>query len=196
MVHRRIFDAITRPNSCIINFYTEGDCIPIHIDSHDFSRPFVTLSLLSEQSILFGAKIQTVGGDGEFKAPRAISLPTGSVLVLDGNGADVANHCVPSITAPRISITFRKIGPDAAKRGCAAYEGAKGVRVGVRHRVRPAAPPPAASSRPSPAAPQAAEPPAARKEAPPCRTILVANVGFRTVVQTVREFSRPSARSS
>ena len=40
----------TRPDSAIINFYSEGDCIPPHIDHHDFARPFVTLSLLSEQA--------------------------------------------------------------------------------------------------------------------------------------------------
>ena len=51
MVARRIFDASTRPDSCIVNFYSEGDCIPPHIDHHDFSRPFVTLSLLSEQAL-------------------------------------------------------------------------------------------------------------------------------------------------
>ena len=34
---------------CITNFYSSGDCIPPHIDHLDFTRPFVTLSLLSEQ---------------------------------------------------------------------------------------------------------------------------------------------------
>ena len=34
---------------------------------------------------------------GEFRAPFEMELPIGSVLVLDGNGADVAKHCVPSV---------------------------------------------------------------------------------------------------
>ena len=71
-------------------------------------RPFVTLSLLSEQSILFGAHLSIVS-EGEFAGPFACPLPVGSVLVLDGNGANVAKHCVPSVGADRVSITFRKI---------------------------------------------------------------------------------------
>ena len=42
--------AADRPDSCIVNLYQEGDCIPPHVDHHDFARPFVTLSLLSEQA--------------------------------------------------------------------------------------------------------------------------------------------------
>lgn len=109
MISRGIFNAQTRPDTCIVNFYSEGDCIPPHIDHHDFTRPFVTLSLLTEQKILFGANIAIVD-EGQFSAPFEQQLPVGSVLVLDGNGANVAKHCVPSVVADRISITFRKIG--------------------------------------------------------------------------------------
>lgn len=96
-----------------------SDCIPPHIDSHDFSRPFVTLSLLSEQPILLGLQIQVMS-DGEFAAPFALPLPVGSVLVLSGNGADVAKHCIPAVSAPRISLTFRRVADskqDAVRRG-------------------------------------------------------------------------------
>ena len=54
MVARGIFAADTRPNSAIVNFYDVGDCIPPHIDHHDFARPFVTLSLLSEHPLQSG----------------------------------------------------------------------------------------------------------------------------------------------
>ncbi|PKI34644.1 hypothetical protein CRG98_044958, partial [Punica granatum] len=37
-----------------------------------------------------------------------------SVLVLNGNGADVAKHCVPAVPTKRISITFRRM--DESKR--------------------------------------------------------------------------------
>ncbi|KAK9165205.1 hypothetical protein Scep_000396 [Stephania cephalantha] len=100
------------PDSCIVNIYEEGDCIPPHIDNHDFVRPFCTVSFLSECNILFGSNLKIVG-PGEFSGAAEIPLPVGSVLVLNGNGADVAKHCVPAVPTKRISITFRKM--DKAK---------------------------------------------------------------------------------
>ncbi|CAA0811091.1 2-oxoglutarate (2OG) and Fe(II)-dependent oxygenase superfamily protein [Striga hermonthica] len=97
------------PDSCIVNIYEEGDCIPPHIDNHDFVRPFCTVSFLSECEILFGSNLKIVG-PGEFSGSYAIPLPVGSVLVINGNGADVAKHCVPAVPARRISITFRRMG--------------------------------------------------------------------------------------
>ena len=47
---RGVVAAADRPDSCIVNLYERGDCIPPHIDHRDFARPFVTLSLLSEQA--------------------------------------------------------------------------------------------------------------------------------------------------
>lgn len=101
------------PDSCIVNIYDEGDCIPPHIDNHDFVRPFCTISFLSECNIVFGSNLAIVG-DGDFNGPFALPLPVGSVLVLNGNGADVAKHCVPAVPTKRISITFRKM--DESKR--------------------------------------------------------------------------------
>lgn len=54
-----------------------GDCIPPHIDHHDFVRPFVTVSLQSEQEILFSEKIVALDAgvfSGKFKMP----LPPGA----------------------------------------------------------------------------------------------------------------------
>lgn len=79
-----------------------------HIDHHDFVRPFCTLSLLCTAPILFGSKLDIVG-PGEFKGTTRLTLPPGSVLVLAGNGADVAKHCIPAVPEKRISITFRKM---------------------------------------------------------------------------------------
>jgi hypothetical protein len=53
-----------------------GDCIPPHIDHHDFVRPFVTVSLQSEQEILFSERIISLDAgvfSGRFKMP----LPPG-----------------------------------------------------------------------------------------------------------------------
>ncbi|TKY58067.1 RNA demethylase ALKBH5 [Spatholobus suberectus] len=96
------------PDSCIVNIYEEGDCIPPHIDNHDFVRPFCTVSFLSECNIVFGSNLEILG-PGEFDGLIAIPLPVGSVLVLNGNGADVAKHCVPAVPTKRISITFRRM---------------------------------------------------------------------------------------
>ncbi|KAL6007638.1 hypothetical protein ACLOJK_033138 [Asimina triloba] len=96
------------PNSCIVNIYDEGDCIPPHIDHHDFLRPFCTISFLTECNILFGSNLKILG-PGEFSGPMSIALPVGSVLILNGNGADIAKHCVPGVPGKRISITFRKM---------------------------------------------------------------------------------------
>ncbi|KAK1359849.1 RNA demethylase ALKBH5 [Heracleum sosnowskyi] len=96
------------PDSCIVNIYDKDDCIPPHIDNHDFVRPFCTVSFLSECDIVFGSNLKIIG-PGEFSGSFAIPLPVGSVLVLNGNGADVAKHCVPAVPTKRISITFRKM---------------------------------------------------------------------------------------
>ena len=57
-----------------------GDCIPPHIDHLDFVRLFVTLSLQSEQSILFSGRIIAQEA-GVFIAKWQIPLPTGGVSV-------------------------------------------------------------------------------------------------------------------
>ncbi|GAQ91992.1 2-oxoglutarate (2OG) and Fe(II)-dependent oxygenase superfamily protein [Klebsormidium nitens] len=113
MINWGVVPESCRPDSCIVNIYDEGDCIPPHIDHHDFLRPFCTLSLLSEANIVFGTKLEPVG-EGEFAGPVRISLPVGSVLILNGNGADVAKHCIPGVPAKRISITLRKMDPGKA----------------------------------------------------------------------------------
>ncbi|XP_022149186.1 RNA demethylase ALKBH5-like [Momordica charantia] len=108
MVKWHILPRTCVPDSCIVNIYDEGDCIPPHIDHHDFLRPFCTVSFLTESNILFGSRLEILS-PGEFSGPVSIPLPMGSALVLSGNGADLAKHCVPSVSAKRISITFRKM---------------------------------------------------------------------------------------
>lgn len=68
------------PDSCIVNIYESGDCIPPHIDSHDFLRPFCTVSLLSECSILFGTSPKVLG-PGELAGSLSMPLPVGYVLL-------------------------------------------------------------------------------------------------------------------
>ncbi|XP_051141181.1 RNA demethylase ALKBH9B isoform X2 [Andrographis paniculata] len=113
LVRWRVLPPSCVPDSCIVNIYEEGDCIPPHIDNHDFVRPFCTVSFLSECEILFGSNLRILG-PGEFDGKFSIPLPVGSVLVLNGNGADVAKHCVPAVPHRRVSITFRRM--DVSKR--------------------------------------------------------------------------------
>ncbi|XP_058088764.1 RNA demethylase ALKBH9B-like [Magnolia sinica] len=108
LVRWHVLPPMCVPNSCIVNIYDEGDCIPPHIDHHDFVRPFCTVSFLTQCNILFGSNLK-IAGPGEFSGPVSIPLPVGSVLILNGNGADVAKHCVPAVPGKRISITFRKM---------------------------------------------------------------------------------------
>jgi alkylated DNA repair protein alkB family protein 5 len=108
MVRWHVLPLTCVPNSCIVNIYDEGDCIPPHIDHHDFLRPFCTVSFLTECNILFGSNLQILN-PGEFSGPVSIPLPVGSVLILNGNGADIAKHCVPGVPSKRISITFRRM---------------------------------------------------------------------------------------
>lgn len=64
------------PDTAIVNVYDSEDCIPPHIDHHDFDRPFCTISLLSEESIMFGTKIIS-RGPGDFACDYQIPLPKG-----------------------------------------------------------------------------------------------------------------------
>jgi alkylated DNA repair protein alkB family protein 5 len=81
MVKWNVLPASCIPNSCIVNIYDEGDCIPPHIDHHDFVRPFCTVSFLTECNILFGSNLKILS-PGEFLGPVSIPLPIGYVSIL------------------------------------------------------------------------------------------------------------------
>ncbi|KAI3803870.1 hypothetical protein L1987_32034 [Smallanthus sonchifolius] len=127
MVRWHVLPPTCVPNSCIVNIYDEGDCIPPHIDHHDFLRSFCTISLLTQCNILFGSNLKIIG-PGEFAGPFSIPLPVGSVLVLKGNDADVAKHCVPAVPAKRISITFRKMDESKIPYGYSLEPELQGLR--------------------------------------------------------------------
>jgi mRNA N6-methyladenine demethylase len=82
LVRWNVLPATCVPDSCIVNIYEPEDCIPPHIDSHDFVRPFCTVSFLSECNILFGTTLK-VAAPGEFIGSYAIPLPVGYVAYLD-----------------------------------------------------------------------------------------------------------------
>ena len=102
-----------RPDQVIVNYYQPGDCIPPHTDHASYLRPIVSLSMLSEQPMLLGTpKGFKCTGASQFTAlpGRAIAVPCPrrSLVVLDKESGDVAQHCVPACTKPRISLTFRR----------------------------------------------------------------------------------------
>ncbi|KAK8961647.1 hypothetical protein KSP40_PGU000989 [Platanthera guangdongensis] len=76
MVIWRVLAPTCVPNNCIINIYDKDDCIPPHIDHHDFFRPFCTVSFLSECNIIFGMKLKIIGL-GDFLGCPSIPLLLG-----------------------------------------------------------------------------------------------------------------------
>jgi len=55
---------------------------------------------------------QTINGfDGNFSGDFHCPLPRRSLLILQGNGADISKHCVPSVVAERVSVTLRRMRP-------------------------------------------------------------------------------------
>eukprot|EP00899_Mesostigma_viride_P004176 jgi/Mesvir1/1375/Mv21648-RA.2 len=58
LVQAGVFQEGERPDTAIVNDYHEGDAIPPHID---YPRPFCTVSLLAETSMLMGRRIKVLG---------------------------------------------------------------------------------------------------------------------------------------
>jgi hypothetical protein len=112
LVTKGYIDDNIRPDSCIINQYGVGDCIPPHVDHESYSRPIVTLSLLGEEDMLVGTKFDTVKScTWKPIIGTSIPLPRRSLLLLGGNSGNIAKHCVSSCKGERISITLRKQPP-------------------------------------------------------------------------------------
>lgn len=102
-------DVSERFDTCVANVYDTGNWIPPHVDSQKFERPFCTLSLLSAQRACFGDSI--VGAAGRWSgAAHCFEMPVGSVLRVDGVAAGPScQHALYCATAPRISLTFRRL---------------------------------------------------------------------------------------
>ncbi|XP_020597028.1 uncharacterized protein LOC110036836 [Phalaenopsis equestris] len=96
------------PNSCIINIYDDGDCVPPHITHHVFVRPFCTVPFISNNNILFDKEIYVIG-PGKFRGSKEIPLSVDSVLILKGNGENIAKNCIPGAQHHRVSVTFRRM---------------------------------------------------------------------------------------
>lgn len=78
------------------------------MDNVGFTRPIVTVSLLSEQEMVLGEHIRLVS-DGVFEGEFRLRLPPGSAVALRRHAANVSRHAVPAVTARRISFTLRRL---------------------------------------------------------------------------------------
>ncbi|XP_058108410.1 RNA demethylase ALKBH10B-like isoform X2 [Magnolia sinica] len=102
--------AITaKPDSCIIDFFNEGDHSQPHVRPPWYGRPFCVLSL-TECDMVFGRAIG-IDHPGDYRGSLKLSLASGSLLVMQGKSADFAKHAISSIRKQRILITFAKSQP-------------------------------------------------------------------------------------
>jgi len=112
LVDNHYLPAEVRPDSCIINQYNAGDCIPPHVDHSSYYRPISTLSLLGEEPMLVGSRFRTVKSCNWVPiCGKSVSLARRSLLVLGGNSGNTAKHCISACKGQRISITLRKQPP-------------------------------------------------------------------------------------
>ena len=113
LVKRGFIDASLNPDSCIINSYAPGDCIPPHTDHAAYARPILTLSLLGEEPILVGRSFRSTRAcTWEPIVGRSVTLPRRSLLLLGGASGSIAKHCVSACAGPRVSITLRRQPPE------------------------------------------------------------------------------------
>ncbi|XP_020599636.1 calmodulin-binding transcription activator 5-like [Phalaenopsis equestris] len=75
---------------------------------------------MSKSDILFGKEIDVVGPK-EFRGSVAIPLSICSVLILKGNRADLAKHCIPGLPRHRVSITLRRMDDNKMPYGFRLY---------------------------------------------------------------------------
>ncbi|XP_076952241.1 RNA demethylase ALKBH10B-like [Bidens hawaiensis] len=99
-----------RPNSCIINFFDEGEFSQPFLKTPHLEQPILTL-VLSESTMAFGRSL-VCDNDGNYKGPLMLSLKEGSLLVMRGNSADMARHAMCQSPTKRISVTFFKVRAD------------------------------------------------------------------------------------
>ncbi|KAK1426686.1 hypothetical protein QVD17_15364 [Tagetes erecta] len=96
-----------RPNSCIINFFDEGEFSQPFLKPPHLEQPISTL-VLSESTMAFGRSL-VCDNDGNYKGPLMLSLKEGSLLIMRGNSADMARHAMCQSPTKRISVTFFKV---------------------------------------------------------------------------------------
>nr|GEX36548.1 putative oxidoreductase, 2OG-Fe(II) oxygenase family protein [Tanacetum cinerariifolium] len=110
LIHYHLISENRRPNSCIINFFDEGEFSQPFLKPPHLEQPISTL-LLSESTMAFGRTL-VCDNDGNYKGPLMLPLKEGSLLVMRGNSADMARHVMCQSPTKRISVTFFKVRID------------------------------------------------------------------------------------
>ncbi|CAN4098207.1 unnamed protein product [Withania somnifera] len=96
-----------RPNSCVINYFDEGEYSQPFMKPPHLDQP-VSILLLSESIMAFGRTLVS-DSNGNYKGSFMLSLKEGSLLVMRGNSADMARHALCSSASKRVAITFFKV---------------------------------------------------------------------------------------
>ncbi|KAL3359282.1 hypothetical protein AABB24_016045 [Solanum stoloniferum] len=96
-----------RPNSCIINFFDEGEYSQPFLKPPHLEQPVSTL-VLADSMMAFGRTLVS-DSEGNYKGSLMLSLKEGSLLVMRGNSADMARHAMCSSPNKRVTITFFKV---------------------------------------------------------------------------------------
>ncbi|XP_068659514.1 RNA demethylase ALKBH10B-like isoform X2 [Aristolochia californica] len=98
-----------KPDSCIIDFFNEGDHSHPQIYPPWYGRPVCVL-FLSDCDMVFG-RVIGVEYPGDYKGSLKVSLAAGSLLVVQGKSADFSKHAIPSLRKQRILVTLMKCQP-------------------------------------------------------------------------------------
>ncbi|MQL72411.1 hypothetical protein Taro_004751 [Colocasia esculenta] len=109
LIQWRLIPDSRKPNSCIINFFDEGEYSQPYFKPPHLENPVSTL-LLSETTMTFG-RFLVSDHHGNYKGSLTLTLKEGSLLVMRGNSADVARHVICPSSNTRVSITFAKVRP-------------------------------------------------------------------------------------
>eukprot|EP00466_Bigelowiella_natans_P015448 jgi/Bigna1/83208/fgenesh1_pg.104_\ len=112
LVEKGVVGKGERLDTCCVNVYGVGHWLPPHVDNPSFARPFVTVSLESEQSAVFGEVL--TGDNGRWAGGHRVFMPIGSALRVTGEaGGPRVKHAVESPSSRRISLTFRRLSSSA-----------------------------------------------------------------------------------
>ncbi|CAL1392529.1 unnamed protein product [Linum trigynum] len=99
----------TKPDSCMINIFNEGDHSQPYICPSWYGRP-VAILCLTGCEMVFGRVINSDHA-GDYRGSLKLAAEPGSLLVLQGKSSDYARHALPALRKQRILITFTKSLP-------------------------------------------------------------------------------------